>query len=293
MLPKCIRKSTDLVTSRQATCAGFLAQARAKGQKAAPFVKEAAELWSALQQSKDIHALVSSVSLEQLATAVGFSDKAQRYFSDEELRQAINTELEAIAKRCGESFREEILYRFLLTRGDTLGGEMRNVTGALAQDKIIKGLLRALAAKGTEAQSEEVRGKITRISFDARLLLLDRTPQIVGKNIDVILLKMPPMTTPARELVEDRSLYLACGELKGGIDPAGADEHWKTARSALDRIREQFPMNCPKLFFVAAAIEEAMAREIYKQLKADKLTFAANATVAAQVDELIAWLLAL
>ena len=30
------------------------------------------------------------------------------------------------------------------------------------------------------------------------------------------------------------------GELKGGIDPAGADEHWKTGNSALVRIRKAF-----------------------------------------------------
>jgi hypothetical protein len=30
------------------------------------------------------------------------------------------------------------------------------------------------------------------------------------------------------------------GELKGGIDPAGADEHWKTARTALQRIDDAF-----------------------------------------------------
>ncbi|HAJ78349.1 MAG TPA: hypothetical protein DCO75_01135, partial [Fibrobacteres bacterium] len=29
-------------------------------------------------------------------------------------------------------------------------------------------------------------------------------------------------------------------ELKGGIDPAGADEHWKTAKTAIDRIVSAF-----------------------------------------------------
>jgi len=33
------------------------------------------------------------------------------------------------------------------------------------------------------------------------------------------------------------------GELKGGIDPAGADEHWKTANKALDKMRKPFTPN--------------------------------------------------
>jgi type II restriction enzyme len=81
---------------------------------------------------------------------------------------------------------------------------------------------------------------------------------------------------------EDKTLYLACGELKGGIDPAGADEHWKTAGSALARIRSRCGRRCPRLFFAASAIEEAMAKEIYHQLRIGKLSHAANLTVTKQ-----------
>ena len=89
--------------------------------------------------------------------------------------------------------------------------------------------------------------------------------------------------------------YLACGELKGGIDPAGADEHWKTARSALDRIRDRFYTHeqCPALFFVAAAIEAAMANEIFARLQSDYLSYAANLTVPQQVTDLAVWLVEL
>ena len=40
-------------------------------------------------------------------------------------------------------------------------------------------------------------------------------------------------SSPETLHVENPKHYLACGELKGGIDPAGADEHWKTAGKAL------------------------------------------------------------
>ncbi|MDZ4383273.1 MAG: AvaI/BsoBI family type II restriction endonuclease [Thermodesulfovibrionia bacterium] len=53
---------------------------------------------------------------------------------------------------------------------------------------------------------------------------------------------MPSYCTP-KELstaIKNPSLYIALGELKGGIDPAGADEHWKTARTSLIRIQKAF-----------------------------------------------------
>jgi len=87
--------------------------------------------------------------------------------------------------------------------------------------------------------------------------------------------------------------YIALGELKGGIDPAGADEHWKTANSALERIRNAFSeKNCqPYTFFIGAAIERAMAEEIYHQLENRTLTNGANLTNEKQVVPLCSWLI--
>jgi type II restriction enzyme len=93
----------------------------------------------------------------------------------------------------------------------------------------------------------------------------------------------------------DPSIYVALGEIKGGIDPAGADEHWKTARTALSRIRTSFSSHdlSPKTFFIGAAIAERMAREIWEQLEAGTLNNAANLTDANQVASLCNWLVSL
>ena len=89
--------------------------------------------------------------------------------------------------------------------------------------------------------------------------------------------------------------YIALGELKGGIDPAGADEHWKTANSALNRIRDSFAKtkHRPHTFFIGAAIENAMAKEIFKQLQDNILTRAGNLTNDAHVLEICSWLIGL
>lgn len=86
--------------------------------------------------------------------------------------------------------------------------------------------------------------------------------------------------------------FIAFGELKGGIDPAGADEHWKTAQTALTRIRTAFANRdlSPDLFFIGAIIADSMAQEIWNQLKEGTLKNAANLTNPDQVASLANWL---
>ena len=123
-------------------------------------------------------------------------------------------------------------------------------------------------------------------------------PNFMDKSIDVILLEAHGMqpVTPKRQkiLIEQRNAYLACGELKGGNDPAGADEHWKTATAALSRVRDSFSEGVgPALFFVGGAIEVAMAEEIHAQLADGRLAHAANLNKDRQLIDITEWLVAL
>ncbi len=86
--------------------------------------------------------------------------------------------------------------------------------------------------------------------------------------------------------------YIALGELKGGIDPAGADEPWKTARIALERISQAFAAvgHAPSIFFIGAAIERKMATEIWSALPSNRLTNAANLNADNQLASIASWL---
>ncbi len=87
--------------------------------------------------------------------------------------------------------------------------------------------------------------------------------------------------------------YIGLGELKGGIDPAGADEHWKTANSALNRIRTAFSKNNlnPHIFFIGAAIENSMATELFRQLQKGTLSNAVNLTIDDQLTSICNWII--
>lgn len=119
---------------------------------------------------------------------------------------------------------------------------------------------------------------------------------LLGKSVDLCLFDSREEDfadhSLARQIYATPELYLALGELKGGIDPAGADEHWKTGFSALRRIRGSFSrMNCtPHVFFIGGAIEESMADEIWGLLQSGELTNAANLNDEAHMVSLTRWL---
>jgi len=289
-----IKSHSDLVTTHQAICAGFLAQAKEKSSKAAPHLKEAKKISALLAKTNSIESVLQILPIEDLASAMGFSEKAQNKFSSKELKDLAEEMLKTVFKGAGKEFREEILYRFLLTRGDTLGGSMRNVTGAMAQRSFTSAIAEALNDKKIKFQvfkgSED---KVKWIQWTNRTLIFDYKPKFIDKNIDVILLKTRVGVSGEIPSLEDPSFYLCCGELKGGIDPAGADEHWKTARTALERIRQKFKKDCPHLFFAANAIEESMAKEIFNMLCAGELAYAVNLNNKKQLTELSHWLITL
>jgi len=118
---------------------------------------------------------------------------------------------------------------------------------------------------------------------------------MVKNNIDICLFNADTETYNNGIIVNTPEKILMLGELKGGIDPAGADEHWKTGNTALNRIRESFAKNDLKIetSFIAAAIEKKMATEIFAQLQSKTLSNAANLTIDKQLVNYCDWLLKL
>lgn len=289
-----VRTPKDLVTSIDATQNGFLRQALRKTKEAGPYVDHAKQLLNSLQKVKQPRELIRIQEIRNdLVTAAGFSDKATNYFSSSELEKALLEVLLEIEIQAGTEWRTEIIYRFLLTRGDTLGGVMRNIMGAEAKTRFSEAILEALRNKDVTPSivySKDNVDKIQQISWPKRTVLFDKKPKLIGKNVDVILLHQSDSHVAFNTLLDRKENYLACGEVKGGIDPAGADEHWKTAYGALARIREKFQTRRPNLFFVGAAIENSMADEIFMQLQAGLLNHVANLNDPQQVSDLAEWL---
>lgn len=248
-----------------------------------------------------------------LLTAAGVSDKAANHLRDSDKKEAVLGLIETFLEPAGINFVEELVFRFLLTRGDTLGGSMRNVGGFLAQCKLTRLVIAHLKNAGRKYQwldsgsvawspaptdetdiETHLRGLSWEIGGKIRTLIYNLTVPLFRNNVDLCLFDCAPETL-SKTTHKTACAYVALGELKGGIDPVGADEHWKTARSALNRIHTAFKKHrhSPETFFIGAAIEKKMASEIWTMLRRGELGNAANLTNDEQIASIAHWLCSL
>jgi len=311
-----LASSDDLVTTYEAVRAGFVALALEKNRRATPYVAQARALKVSASKVKASAELVNISDIQPaLLTAAGLSDKAVTHLQPQDKAEAIQGLITNFLEPAGENFVEELVFRFLLTRGDTLGGSMRNIGGFMAQRKLTRAIISNLSIAGKPYQwLHSKNDKWTPMTDDdtdielylrglswlkedqPRTLIYNLTVPLVKNNVDLCLFNcgIEELTTnrSAKAVYKIPELYIALGELKGGIDPAGADEHWKTARTALNRIQKAFSKRRlkPHNFFIGAAIEKKMAGEIWSLLKDGTIENAANLTDDNQIASVSRWL---
>jgi len=309
-----INSADDLITSRQETRAGFISMAIEKNYIAVPYIEEAKALKSLASQVKEPKELLQISDLRiGLLTASGLSDKSLNYLTEDDRILAIKGLIEKFLEPAGDNFIDELVYRYLLTKGDALGGKARNLAGLLGERKFLRSLISVFNISGIPYKwkdndtntwldkpkdDTDIEKRIKALYWNKntdRLLILNINVPLVNKNVDLTILQAVPddFKTGKQSIIHQPDKYIALGELKGGIDPAGADEHWKTANSALNRIRSSFDRKKlkPQTFFIGAAIENAMALEIFKQLKTFSMNNAANLTNDKQLTEICDWLI--
>jgi len=117
-----IKSADDLVTSREETRVGFIAMALEKNYIAVPYIEEAKALKALASQVKKPKDLLKVKDLRVgLLTASGLSDKSLNYLTKDDRTLAIKGLIEKFLEPAGESFIDELVYRYLLTKGDALG----------------------------------------------------------------------------------------------------------------------------------------------------------------------------
>ena len=240
-----LKSSDDLVTTYEQVRAGFVALALERNRRATPFVEEARALKTAASRADCPAALLKIPAIQSgLLTAAGVSEKAASHMTDADKLEAVQGLIATFLEPAGAAFVEELVFRFLLTRGDALGGSMRNIGGALAQRKLTRALIASLRLAGItytwlhsanekwltmEEDDADVELHLRGLSWSSgrrgRTLIYNFTVPLVENNVDFCLLDGTAEIFKAA--CGNPKSYIALGELKGGIDPAGADEPGK------------------------------------------------------------------
>lgn len=203
--------------------------------------------------------------------------------------------------------------------GESLGGSWRNEIGRLAYAEVLRMLVIYLFERhwlveirydlkgplgelGEEENDTLIAQDITlQVNQDLpRTLQTLETNRIVYKSLRLangneLLLNRQMIWVDSEEkeyrigpdlaAIWNNGLLAWSGELKGGADPAGSDEHWKTASRAFDRILEAAEKTGrpkPKLSFIATILVDRVAREAAIWIQQGKLTSAYNLTQIAE-----------
>ena len=202
----------------------------------------------------------------------------------------------------------------MVNLGDSLGGTSRNEVGRIAMMRLLNPLVRYLherdlllsvvySYKGsleedvddtvdtnrqevvitpdTDVESLLIDFERYRVKYHELILqngsrlLVDR--QIKWEDTDGNPHRIGP-DLHSTSLAQD---FVWAAEVKGGADPAGSDEHWKTATQALNRIltaSQATGRSSPALAFIATILVERVALEAQKWIDEGKLTASYNLT---------------
>ncbi len=206
--------------------------------------------------------------------------------------------------------------------GDSLGGTSRNEVGRVALMRIVNPLvcrlhtqgrlssvlysLKGLIVPGDDDVTGAVRRKRVNIGpetdidelmkrFDTHRVLYHELETSNGSRLLLNRqLKWQDDTGEIYKIGPDLYSHVGdvdmlwAGELKGGADPAGSDEHWKTATEALDRIlraTEATGRQTPMLSFIATILVERVARDAQAWIEQGKLTSVYNLTQMYEKEE--------
>jgi hypothetical protein len=207
--------------------------------------------------------------------------------------------------------------------GDSMGGIARNEVGRVAMMRVVNPVIRRFAEQGRLSMiAYSLKGRITSpedeegsgASSQQRLVV---TPEAdietelarfeeyrviyheleMSNGSHLLLNRQLSWDAPSGESyrigpdlhsqVEPIEMYWAA-ELKGGADPAGSDEHWKTATQALQRIKDaasKTERQPPLLSFIATILVDRVAREAQDWLNNGILTSVYNLTKMYQQDD--------
>ena len=313
-----IKSENDIQTTYEEYRSGFLKQALEKNRLSEPHIKEAVALKAKATSLGSPEALLEEEDLRNsLLLAAGVSEKASKILSEEDKTKAIENLIEKFLKPSGLDFADELVYRYLIFKGDSFGGTMRNLTGKLAKEKLVSHIIGSLIICNMNFKwAKEIKGKVIEWETPSedsleiqknckalywkkddkeRILIFDFSFNIndgskkFKNNVDICLFNETE-TVNIEDLKTTKENVVLLGELKGGIDPAGADEHWKTANSALSRIRDVFG-EAIDVVFVGAAIEERMSKEIFEQLENGVLSCVVNLNKDSQLGWFTNWLI--
>ncbi len=280
-----------LITDKQAILHGIEVQRRMKQQYNSKVKQEAKKFQAMLNALPfDVAILCANEDIRPfMLSAASFSAKSLKCYSEKARGVAIGNLLKSLTGTVAEK-RNELGSLFRTNEGETRNGVVKNKFAKTGERKFVRDIQAALRRRGVAYDVHRQGGRIKSMSWQGRCLLFNFTP-CTGRNLDALLVSADSEKEAKILARADASCWLAFGELKSGIDKAGADERWKTASGMIHWTRRNLRgYKSVPIFFAATTIVPTMAKEILSELRTGKLAFVSNMTKSDQRAALTDWL---
>lgn len=280
-------KSNELITKDKVVSKGVIWQARKKQMLTEEIFKNASEAKRRIKKMNSFNEIIQDpLTFDFILSACMLSKKSILHFTRDGLLSYISKNIE-FSKLKEQNYLNELERYYLMTSGESIGGKLRNIIGQKGNEIFLDYILKFLTENNIQYTVIKKNDNYQSIETNDVVFLFNKKPKFIGKSVDFILLKK---NTDGKYNIEDPNSYISIGELKSGIDPAGADEHWKTAATAIFRIHKCFEslnIKTPEVFFIGGAISRHMADEIINMINKRKISAAANLNYQNQMNEII------
>ena len=260
---KFITSAESLITRHAEIRAGFLKIALEKNRAGDPFVKNALAFKAMVAHTKTPEDFLSIEKIRPfLVTAAGLSDKACAYLNEEDRNLAVKELIEKFLKPAGSNYIDEAVFRYLLIKGDTVGGIMRNRIGKLGQERFIRMIFSVMNVRAMACDKLSLSSKIWEptdtFAADAeknlralhwlnscgeRILIFNAKIPAVNKNVDLCLFESS--VDDFAQIVRRNDKAIMFGELKAALPPQARTNIGKPAT----RLSTESGRNSARLVF--------------------------------------------
>jgi len=167
---------------------------------------------------------------------------------------------------------------FSLAKGESLAGVMRNLIGNIGEDRVHKVLIDHFDGKVVLSVKKSDRPKVIKFSFEGTTLFAHFNVKLhaAGKNLDLVI--TDSVSKLSKECVPE-----AVMEIKSGIDPAGEDEHWSTARSKLQQVKNR--VDSVKCGYAAMVVGPKTRTEVREEVDAGQLVCGVNLNDDKEIEQ--------
>lgn len=228
---------------------------------------------------------LSETNLFRVVTALGMTEKIKKGLKGwDEADYRIFTVAQlcnnspSIDKILSNEMISDLVSGFSLAKGESLAGVMRNLIGNIGEDKVHKVLIDHFDGKVVLSVKKSGRPKVIKFSFEETTFFahLNMKLPAAGKNLDMVI--TDSVSKPSKECVPE-----AVMEIKSGIDPAGEDEHWSTARSKLQQVKNK--IGSVKCGFAAMVVGAKTRTEVGEEVDAGQLVCGVNLNDDKEIEQ--------